>query len=88
MSKSVKPKSDAEALKFLEELSALRRPSNTLDNADIFPHPTPIEEIGCKAAARILLSRIGTTRIVVPDRNEWLGVALLERDDELPKRRQ
>jgi hypothetical protein len=47
---------------------------------------TPLGEIGCKAAARILLSPIGTSRIVVPDSNEQLGVALLERDDELPRR--
>jgi len=48
--------------------------------------PTEVNDLGAKCAARCLLSsRLG---IVVPSRLEMIGVALLERDDELPGRRR
>jgi hypothetical protein len=90
------PLTDAQMLNFLEDphaylvgLTDLSRyaDANFPRNYPHPPAPSSVQEIGCKAAARILLSRVGTTRIVVPDRDEWLGVGLLERDDELPGRR-
>jgi hypothetical protein len=41
-----------------------------------------IEDLGSKLAASILLSDT-TRRIVVPTHEEWFGLNLLERDDEL-----
>lgn len=49
--------------------------------------PAPIDELGCKLAARLLLA--GRARqIVIPSTDEMCGVYLLERDDELPNRRR
>lgn len=49
--------------------------------------PTEIEELRLKCAAKCLI--LGRTpKIVIPDRDEMVGLALLERDDELPKRRK
>ena len=47
-----------------------------------------VDELGCKAAASVLLLGGGNGRVVVPDVNEWIGVGRLERDDELPPRRR
>ena len=42
-------------------------------------------DLGCKLAALLLLNdRI--QRLVVPSAEEWIGIGLLERDDELPER--
>ena len=42
---------------------------------------TEIEELGCKLAAKVLLS--GKSRkIVVPSCEEWIGINLLELDYE------
>lgn len=43
-------------------------------------------DLGSKLAAEILLAD-PTPRIVIPDREEWLGINLLERDGELRDRR-
>lgn len=42
------------------------------------------DELGCKLAAKILLQNT-TKGIITPDRDEWIGVNLLERDDELKR---
>jgi hypothetical protein len=45
------------------------------------------EELGLKCAAKLLL--LGRTpKVVVPSTDEMVGLALLERDDELPNRRR
>ena len=47
--------------------------------------PTEINELGSKLAAKVLLlDKDG--RVIVPSRDEWIGVNLLERDDDLPPR--
>ncbi len=46
-----------------------------------------LEELGLKCAAKIVLVD-PLRRCIVPDRIHALGVALLERDDELPPRRK
>lgn len=47
--------------------------------------PTEINELGCKLAAKVLLlDKNG--RLIVPSQDEWIGVNLLERDDDLPNR--
>ena len=47
---------------------------------------TAVNDLGAKLAARILLTDT-EGGIVIPSREEMIGVALLERDDELPKRK-
>ena len=47
---------------------------------------TEINDLGSKLAVQILLAGDGRG-IIIPTREEWIGVGLLERDDEL-KRRQ
>lgn len=49
--------------------------------------PDPrLEEFGRKLQAKLLLSD-PLRRILVPSRDEWIGLNLLERDDQLPPRR-
>ena len=43
-----------------------------------------LAEAGAKMAAKLMLA--GRRGIVVPEAIEWVGVNLLERDDELPRR--
>jgi hypothetical protein len=45
-----------------------------------------IDELGCKCAARIILAD-SQRRIDVPNRDEWIGVNLLEHGDQLPRRK-
>lgn len=46
---------------------------------------TEIQELGCKLAAQILLAdTLGG--IVIPSEEEWIGLNLLERDDELRRK--
>jgi hypothetical protein len=52
------------------------------------PHDVSMAELGCKAAASILLSKAGSRRIVVPSCHERFGVGLLERDGELKRARK
>lgn len=42
------------------------------------------DELGCKLAAKLLLQDT-TKGIITPNRDEWIGVGLLERDDELTR---
>lgn len=49
--------------------------------------PSRIEQIGMKAAAAILLADT-LAGISIPSREEWIGVNLLARDDELPPRKE
>ena len=51
------------------------------------PPRTEIGDLGAKCAARILIQD-RNSGIVVPSREEWIGLNLLERDDELPNRRR
>ena len=51
------------------------------------PRRTEYNDLGSKLAAQVLLGDT-TRRIVVPSYEEWVGVDLLERDDELPTRRK
>lgn len=46
-----------------------------------------INDLGSKLAAQILLSDT-SKRIIVPSKEEWIGINCLERDDELPNRRK
>lgn len=46
--------------------------------------PSRIEQIGMKVAAAILLADT-LAGIIVPSREEWIGVNLLARDNELPR---
>lgn len=48
---------------------------------------TEIGDLGSKLAAQILLADT-LSGIVIPSDEEWIGVNLLERDDELPPRRR
>lgn len=41
-----------------------------------------LEELGNKASAKILLAD-SSRRIRIPTYDEWIGIGLLERDDEL-----
>ena len=50
------------------------------------PPRTTINDLGSKLAAQLLLCSIDR-RIIVPSEEEWIGLNLLERDDELPQRR-
>lgn len=50
------------------------------------PTRTELDDIGAKAAAMILLAD-QLSGLVIPDREEWIGFNLLERDDEMPKER-
>lgn len=43
------------------------------------------DELGCKLAARLLLQDT-SKGIITPNRDEWIGVNLLERDDELTRK--
>lgn len=43
---------------------------------------SPLADLGSQLAAQILLSDT-TRRIVVPSKEEWVGVGLLEMNDEL-----
>lgn len=51
----------------------------------LLPKPPDASELGNKLAARLLLS--SDSGIIVPSQDEWIGVNLLERDDELPERK-
>lgn len=42
-------------------------------------------ELGCKLAAKIMLAD-RQPRFSIPDAYEWVGVNLLERDDELTRK--
>lgn len=44
--------------------------------------PTSEDVIGCKVAAKLLLAD-RLAGLVIPSQEEWIGVNLLERDDEL-----
>ena len=46
---------------------------------------TEIRDLGSKLAAQILLSD-DRRRIIIPSKEEMIGVYLLERDDELKRR--
>ena len=52
-----------------------------------FPPRTEITDIGSKCLAGMLLAD-RYSGIVIPSREEWIGLNLLERDDELPNRRR
>lgn len=41
-------------------------------------------ELGCKLAAKLLLQNT-SKGIITPNYDEWIGVGLLERDDELTR---
>jgi hypothetical protein len=41
-------------------------------------------ELGCKLAAKLLLQN-KSKGIITPNYDEWIGVGLLERDDELKR---
>jgi hypothetical protein len=43
-------------------------------------------ELGCKLSAKIMLAD-RMRRVCIPDVYEWVGVNLLERDDELKRRK-
>lgn len=51
---------------------------------DELPERTTFGDLGSKLAAQILLSD-RSRRILVPSREEWVGLGLLERDDELKR---
>ena len=53
----------------------LQKPSNR----------TEIGDLGSKLAAQLLLTD-DSRRIIIPSREEWIGLNLLERDDELERR--
>lgn len=38
----------------------------------------------CKLLARLILLNV-TTKLTLPTQEEWIGLNLLERDDELPR---
>ena len=42
-------------------------------------------ELGCKLSAKIMLAD-RMRRVCIPDSYEWVGVNLLERDDELKRK--
>lgn len=44
-------------------------------------------ELGCKLSAKIMLAN-RMRRVYIPDGYEWVGVNLLERDDELVRRKR
>ena len=71
------------------ELAALIASDIVIDDPELLsielPHDASMAELGCKAAASILLSKAGPRRIVVPSSHEWFGVGLLERDGELKR---
>lgn len=46
----------------------------------------PLDEFASKMLARIILAD-GTRKILLPSQQEYQGIGLLERDDELPPRR-
>ncbi len=46
---------------------------------------TEIQELGCKLSAQILLAD-SLGGIVIPSEEEWIGLGLLERDDELRRK--
>lgn len=46
-----------------------------------------VDELGRKLQARVILAD-RLRRLIVPSRDEWIGVNLLERDDQLPPRRR
>jgi hypothetical protein len=53
------------------------------------PAPKPLskaDELGLKLCGKLLLAD-PLKRTIVPSGDEWIGVNLLERDDELPKRK-
>jgi hypothetical protein len=52
-----------------------------------FRGPTEIEEESCKFQAQVMLSEFSrdNRRIIVPTTEEWVGIHLLERDDELKR---
>ena len=43
-------------------------------------------ELGCKLSAKIMLAD-RMRRVCIPDQYEWVGVNLLERDDELERKK-
>ena len=51
------------------------------------PQRTEIDDLGAKCAAHILLAN-QNGGIIVPSQEEWIGLNLLERDDELPNRKK
>jgi len=51
------------------------------------PPRTEINDLGSKMAALAILS-CDHRKVIVPSREEWIGVNLLERDDELPPRKK
>ena len=59
----------------------LCRPCTT---ADLSPSQRRFWEDGCKLQAKLLLSQYGKSqRLAIPTDEEWIGIGLLERDDEL-----
>lgn len=52
--------------------------------ADLTPSQRRFWEDGCKMAAKLLLSQYGRDkRLAIPTEEEWVGLNLLERDDEI-----
>lgn len=51
------------------------------------PIRTEVRDLGSKLAAQLLLCDRHTKKIVVPTREEWIGINLLSRDDELQRRK-
>lgn len=47
----------------------------------------PATEIDRKFEAQLMLANPRTDRVVIPTRDEMIGFYLLERDDELPRRK-
>jgi hypothetical protein len=47
------------------------------------PNCRPKTELGDKLAARIMLLD-KSSKLYLPNESEWIGINLLERDDELP----
>jgi len=44
-----------------------------------------VDELGCKAAALLILMD-HNDRLIIPSRDEWIGIHLLERDGELKRK--
>lgn len=66
----------------------LQLPTPAPEVAAITASQRQFVEESCKMLAKIMLSDAGRRSIVIPERIEWVGVNLLERDDGLPARKE
>ena len=72
-----------------EDTALTQRMDWWYENGNVYTQPSyrRFVEAACKAQALLMLLD-KTRRLSEPSQEEWLGVNLLERDEQLPRRKQ